>query len=879
MLFEKFNSTLDIIGKDFFKKQIPEYIPHNLNPALELREYQKESIGRLVYYFADFEGKNWPVQLLYHMATGSGKTLIMAAAILYLYEQGYRNFIFFVNSTNIIKKTIANFLEPLSTKYLFAEKISLGDKQIRIKEVQNFEAVNQDDINILFSTVQGLHSRLNTPRENSITYEDFEGQRIVLISDEAHHINTLTKSLHKQKLNKEEAEEITSWEGTVSRVFQANSENIMLEFTATAGLEDPAIKQKYDDKVIFQYSLTEFRIDKFSKEVEVLQADLEPIERALQAVVLSQYRRKVAERNGIQLKPVVLMKSKTIAESQAFEELFRDIIKNLKAADLQKVKPQSGNGALKKAFDYFRQEKITLGNLVKEIKEDFAENKCLSVNSKDDSEEKQLIVNSLEDYHNQYRAIFAVDKLNEGWDVLNLFDIVRLYETRDSKSGKPGRTTISEAQLIGRGARYFPFRVNGQQQDRFKRKFDDNLENPLRIIEELHYHSSHNPRYISELKQALVQTGIIAEDEKIKTRYLIVKDSFKKTDFWEVGKIYLNEPKKFDRSGLFGLVDIGIKQQRYKYNIKTGQMQEIAILEDTEKKLAFKNQTQKTYKLIDFGCNLIRKALQKNNFYQFSNLKSYFPKLNSVSDFITEDKNLGQVEVEIYGSDEQIQNLDSNQRLDITGSVLNEIKKQIVDSSVEYIGTRTFKPEFISVVVRNKTLKIVLDETSDREIGWPMSEPKNQDLFLDLKKKNWYIYEENFGTSEEKFFVRFIDSIYPKLKKEFADMYLLRNARLFQLYRFSDGRAFEPDFVLFLRKKRTKKYIVYQLFIEPKGQVYMANDKWKEEFLLEIEKEHKLVQLFENEDYKLVGLPFYNERLTKPNFREKLEGILSIKSE
>jgi type III restriction enzyme len=175
-------------------------------------------------------------------------------------------------------------------------------------------------------------------------------------------------------------------------------------------------------------------------------------------------------------------------------------------------------------------------------------------------------------------------------------------------------------------------------------------------------------------------------------------------------------------------------------------------------------------------------------------------------------------------------------------------------------------------------LKIVLDETSDREIGWPMSEPKNQELFLDLKNKSWYIYEENFGTSEEKFFVKFIDSIYAKLKKDFADMYLLRNARLFQLYRFSDGKAFEPDFVLFLRKKRAKKYIVYQLFIEPKGQHLIANDQWKEDFLLEIEKEHKLSNLFENEEFKLFGLPFYNESRTKANFRRKLEETLAVKT-
>jgi type III restriction enzyme len=45
------------------------------------------------------------------MATGSGKTLVMAGLMLYLYEKGYRNFLFFVNSNvnaNIIINTFAN---------------------------------------------------------------------------------------------------------------------------------------------------------------------------------------------------------------------------------------------------------------------------------------------------------------------------------------------------------------------------------------------------------------------------------------------------------------------------------------------------------------------------------------------------------------------------------------------------------------------------------------------------------------------------------------------------------------------------------------------------------------------------------------------------
>ena len=62
------------------------------------------------------------------------------------------------------------------------------------------------------------------------------------------------------------------------------------------------------------------------------------------------------------------------------------------------------------------------------------------------------------------------ETLNEGWDVLNLFDIVRLYSTRDSAT-KIGKTTLSEAQLIGRGARYYPFEIENYN-NKYQRKFD-----------------------------------------------------------------------------------------------------------------------------------------------------------------------------------------------------------------------------------------------------------------------------------------------------------------------------------------------------------------------------------------------------------------------
>ena len=325
MLHETFNSLKEAHGWDYFTSRVSDEIIQNLNPKFELREYQKEALGRFDFYFNGYQKRQFPVHLLFHMATGSGKTLIMAANILYLYALGYRNFIFFVNSTNIIEKTKDNFLNPLSEKYLFAPKIKFGEKQVDIKEIQNFEAVSPEDINIIFTTIQGLHTRLNYPHENALTYEDFEDKEIVLISDEAHHLQTLTKS----KLTKTELEEKRSWEYTVERIFRSNPKNIMLEFTATIDLDNQNIRQKYEDKIIFQYDLKQFRLDKYSKEIEVLQADLDPIDRVLQAVILSQYRRKIAEKSKIGLKPVILFKSKSIKESKENYEGFLAKIKNL----------------------------------------------------------------------------------------------------------------------------------------------------------------------------------------------------------------------------------------------------------------------------------------------------------------------------------------------------------------------------------------------------------------------------------------------------------------------------------------------------------------------------------------------------------------------
>ena len=873
MLHEKLTTGAEFLGgKDFYQQNYPNCIANNLNPAFQLRPYQLEAFGRFKYFMETYPGrpKQAPTQTLYHMATGSGKTLIMAGLMLHLYQQGYRNFLFFVNSTNIINKTRDNFLNTTASKYLFNESILINNQQIHIKQVDNFQAANPDNINIVFSTIQGLHARLNTPRENSLTYDDFESEKIVLISDEAHHINAETKKA--KDLNQAEMFELTSWESTVNKIFNAHTENILLEFTATADLTNYQIIDKYRDKILFDYPLKSFRLDGYSKEVKVLQSDIQPFDRALQAILLSQFRRKIFEKNGWMIKPVILFKSKTIKDSNDFFCEFITKIQTLKGSDLEKIKSNSDlDNHLKKVFDYFQSNQISLENLALELQEEFAENKCISVNSKDESEQKQIAVNTLEDSDNEYRAIFAVDKLNEGWDVLNLFDIVRLYDTRDAKSGKPGKTTLSEAQLIGRGARYCPFRLEDDQ-PLYQRKYDilnDEKEHDLKLCEELYYHCLYNPRYIQELHTALEEIGIKAKTSR--ECKLFLKPDFKDKSFYKTGMIFKNERVKYAREDVLGL-NASFIETIHKIPLLSGYSQSLTVFEDEQQKQA--NKKREDYYIKSFGSNVINKALSKFPEYQFSNLKRFFPHLKSLSEFIKCDSYLGKIKVEVEGSEALVNNLTQYDKLDCVVRLLDKLNTQLQTEKVDYKGTKEFKPFMVKDTFINKTLNIVNDGNNDQEFGIAQGETTNQDLYMDLSNKDWFVFNENYGTNEEKYLVKYIDKVIKQLKQKYSEIYLLRNERHFKLFNFDDGRVFEPDFVLFLIKDSISPAIHYQVFIEPKGSHLIKQDEWKHNFLIQLETEHKIEQLWKNREYIVWGMPFYNETDTKPEFEKEFDSLL-----
>src|SRR3989338_3852171 len=134
---------------------------------------------------------------------------------------------------------------------------------------------------------------------------------------------------------------------------------------------------------------------------------------------------KLTHRLWNALKPVVMFKANRVTPPQQRAELrgnnpqvvvsgefkiaFHQLIAGLNES-LLKQQAQIQNATLQKAFQFFNEQKISLADLVEEIKSDFAPEKCLTVDEDKDLEQKQILLNSLEDPNNEIRAIFGSSK-------------------------------------------------------------------------------------------------------------------------------------------------------------------------------------------------------------------------------------------------------------------------------------------------------------------------------------------------------------------------------------------------------------------------------------------------------------------------------------
>ncbi len=387
----------------------------------------------------------------------------------------------------------------------------------------------------------------------------------------------------------------------------------------------------------------------------------------------------------------------------------------------------------------------------------------------------------------------------------------------------------------------------------------------LRVLEELHYHSINNSQYISEIRTALIDEGML--DERTVEKTLKLKSPFKETDFYKRGIIYINERVENRNESVRSFADIGVSSNSYHYSLATGRGSSEAVLDDSAPVQQIVEAGRRNILVRDIPFHIVRTAIVRNPFFAFKSLKTYFPHIKSVREFIEADEYLGGLLITLQGDSSELLYLSNRVQLNAMTGLLNQIASELRQNATEYKGTESFEPSNIKSIFTDKTLK--LDKDSERADG-------DEQLVSD-RDREWYVFNANYGTSEEKAFVRMLDAQIGELKEKYDGVYLVRNERHFKIYNFDDGQAFEPDFVLFLREKNGNT-LIRQILIEPKGKYLQAHEKWKEDFLEEIkEKFSGEVLKFKTQSgtqkYRLIGVPFYNNQDEK-RFRESLESVL-----
>ena len=817
----------------------PDYIKHNLKH--QLRDYQKQSLYNLNYTQKDANVASRFNQLLFHMATGSGKTDVMAADMLYFYHEfGYQNFLFVVNTNAVIAKTRENMLNVQSPKYLFSQPLNIDGMPIELREVTRFPTNSEPGVIYLrLTTIQTLANELNTPRENGLTYGDLEKQKLIILADEAHHFSVGTKSKADQK-NK-------AWEYVLDRIRQANKDNRQLEFTATIDLNNEFIYEKYRDKVIFQYDLKEFQNAGYSKKISRLQANADDNEKMLNAVLLSQYRKRMAIQAGVRdFKPVILFKSNTIDVSKAAHKQFLTLLDQLTTEDLaqfiEKQLQTTQSSTLRQAYTYYQT--VDMGILIREVQRDFQPLNTINAN---DTNQKAILddlnnlrkLNTLEEPSNPIRAIFAVAKLSEGWDVLNLYDIVRIGEQPITST-----QTNSEAQLIGRGARYNPFVY--EEATSFTRRFDHSTPE-LQILESLHYHTINDKKYIDNLTKSFEAMQLQVEDDKdFDILTTTVKASFKRSDVYQYGKLYYNDVEDVPESEYNGLAKYGVPVAELPtVNIETATLEATAF--DTQN-VAGMNETR----LVKIDDALVKKAMARNPFFRFNTMKKYMPTLNSISEFMYEPQWLGQIkEIQATVSTGSDTVLSRETQLLVVEKYLAYIQRMLIINYKRQRGTNKFIGLSIKDAVQDYQKRVPVNY-SDAGVHELIQT-------YDYKKAPWFVYNEAIVDKLERSLIELIQGYVEELQNKYKDVYLIRsderNTKL-KLHEFagdvSHYAGFLPDFVLYLANES----YIYQIYIEPKGTQLLEQDQWKEDLLTSISPESVDV-IGENDQVKLYGVKFY----------------------
>jgi type III restriction enzyme len=217
------------------------------------------------------DGGNFP-RLCSKMATGSGKTIVMAMLIAwqilnkvtYLQENKFSKNIFIVAPGLTVKNRL-QVLKPSNEKNYFAEfsliPLGLHDALRHGKvNVVNWHALDWD-------SEERIAKRKSVDKRGALSDEAyvrevledmFAAQNIVVINDEAHHAWRHDPKATVKGIAKEELEQSTKWIGGLDRIHRARGIQMCFDLTATPFA--PTGKRS-GEETLFQWIVSDFGLN------------------------------------------------------------------------------------------------------------------------------------------------------------------------------------------------------------------------------------------------------------------------------------------------------------------------------------------------------------------------------------------------------------------------------------------------------------------------------------------------------------------------------------------------------------------------------------------------------------------------------------------
>ncbi|MGQ1783878.1 DEAD/DEAH box helicase [Saccharicrinis sp. GN24d3] len=465
-----------------------------------LRQNEYKHISPLLEKVDSVTGRKAPF-IGFEMATGSGKTMLMGAAVYYLNKmQGVKNFLIITpSSTEIYKKTIRNFNKGTKETVWHEEvpfkfNIFTGDNFKNAKEGL-YDAENEANIFIFNIDKFGANAtQTKLGHEGASLWKDAKGNTIslleylsqndlVIITDEAHHAqNTKTKNI------------ISSFKPLA-----------VIEYTATA-VETEKNEGKKNQTIVYKYDIRRFLEDQHGKKVRILALPGDGRTKGK--------KREISETERYKLQTfflVHLLKKKAVLSDVAsrdlkpigFVKVKNEIVYAEKVERYIKEELSTDTDSLEILLEKAEKEDTETTNLILEMfKEDYDSDITLLQQAINNIAQTSILLHSKSDklvkkqfddiQRNKVEIVIFIDMLNEGIDMPNIFSMVIINDT-------PSEFKTSVKQIVGRGVRI----------NREKRLYDEVYDNDLIThTEKLHIVADQGASFEDVVKEIQSEFGL-----------------------------------------------------------------------------------------------------------------------------------------------------------------------------------------------------------------------------------------------------------------------------------------------------------------------------------------------------------------------------------